>query len=102
MELTAIHVLKHKGNAVRVKLKHDSNPDIDGGYWTPPLDKGRAKFVTVSTFAEASEVCRAYIKRNELGGGNWTGGQVFDDNRQIARVSYNGRVWDRDDNEITR
>lgn len=30
---------------------------------------------------------------HELGGGNWTGGQVFDGGTQIAYISYNGRAW---------
>jgi len=85
---------------MRVQLQHRPNPDIQGGYWQRPLDDRRPQFVTVATFAEASAVCRAYIERNGLGGGNWTGGQVFEDDQQIASVSYNGRVWDTHDNEI--
>lgn len=30
----------------------------------------------------------------DLGGGNWSGGQVYNaEGRVIAEVSYNGRVW---------
>lgn len=79
---------------MKVKLKHSPNPDIPGGYWRKPVDKS-PRLVEVSTFAEASQECLAYIDRNGLGSGNWTGGQVYSDpDTQIAQVSYNGRVWD--------
>jgi hypothetical protein len=83
-----------KGGNHEVKLAHGPNPDIrGGGYWggKPAV---KTHWVTVKDFAEASAVCRAFINKHELGGGNWTGGQVKDGNRNIARVSYNGRVWD--------
>lgn len=51
-------------------------------------------------FAEAVAFCRAYIGEFNLGGGNWTGGQVYRGGHQVARISYNGRVWDMDDSEI--
>lgn len=49
----------------------------------------------VSTFEEASQVCQQYIIKYDLGGGNWTGGQILraSDRQQIGYVSYNGRVW---------
>ena len=78
---------------LQVILKHSPNPDIAGGYWSQPTDRGRAVKCPVHTLDEAAYVCRQYIDRNGLGGGNWTGGQVF--NRagdQVARVWYNGRV----------
>lgn len=83
-----------------VTLSHAQNPDIGrGGYWGHPVD-GRKK-VAIATLREAAEECRRYIDRNDLGGGNWTGGQVFKGREQVARVSYNGRVWAMDGSEIT-
>ena len=79
---------------MKLKLAHRRNPDIAGGYWQRPKESGKAKFVDVKTFAEASQVCLRYIQTNELGGGNWSGGDILNDNsEQIAYVSYNGRVW---------
>jgi hypothetical protein len=52
----------------------------------------------------ASNLCRKYIETYNLGDGNWGGnaGLVLDDNqKQIARVSYNGRVWDNNNKEVT-
>lgn len=86
---------------MKVKLSHSPNPDIRGGYWTDPIDSGRQTWVEVSGFPEASKVCRDYIEKNGLGGGNWTGGQVKDSGAHVARVSYNGRVWGIDGKEIT-
>jgi hypothetical protein len=76
-----------------VKLSHGPNPDImSGGYWSQPVDHG-VQEIEVEDFAEASRVCREYIERNNLGGGNWDGGQVMQDGMQVAKVSYNGRIW---------
>jgi hypothetical protein len=76
----------------RVVLDHGPNPDIRGGYWGPAPGEGKTS-VPVKTFAEASRACRRYIEENGLGGGNWSGGQVYCGRKLVARVSYNGRVW---------
>lgn len=84
---------------ITVRLSHAPNPDIPGGYYG---FKRPAKLTaTVPDLAAASRICREYIEHNELGGGNWTGGQVFRGAEQIARISYNGRVWDMGGNEVT-
>lgn len=77
---------------MKVALSHCKNPDI-GGYWQTPVDSGRKRSVDVKDFAEASKVCREFIERNGLGGGNWNGGEIREGGKIIARVSYNGRVW---------
>ena len=83
-----------------VTMKHSSNPDIPGGYWGGKPAEGPA-MRRVASFQEAAAECRDYIERNNLGGGNWTGGQVFADKKtQVARVSFNGRVWAMDGSEI--
>lgn len=78
-----------------VQLAHGPNPDRDGdGYWAGAPDAPRSAEVRVSSFEEAARVCQAFIAKHELGGGNWYGGAVRDARgRQIAYVSYNGRVW---------
>jgi hypothetical protein len=63
--------------AMKVKLKHN--------LWKDVVD-----------LAEASKVCRDYIKEEWLGGSTWTGGTIKDDKgRFVGYVSYNGQVWDR-------
>jgi len=53
--------------------------------------------IEVAGWQAASAAWEAYIAQYNLGGGNWTGGQIYEHARQIARVSYNGRVWDLDE-----
>lgn len=86
---------------MHVRLSHVPNPDIrEGGYWSQMCREGETT-IRVKSLVEATAVCGRYITKNDLGGGNWTGGQVFDDTcKQIARVSYNGRVWDNEGTEI--
>ena len=76
-----------------VTVRHAPNPDIVGGYWQHPVDSRKARQVPVDDIEDASYVCRRYIDRNELGGGNWTGGDVFNNGEYIGRISYNGRFW---------
>ena len=83
-----------------VRISHCANRDIDGGYWGQ-RPTARAKWVPVNSMSEASALCMAFMEQWELGGGNWSGGQIRNaDGVEIAQVSFNGRVWDRDCNEI--
>ncbi len=79
-----------------VTLAHGRNADFPGGYsHGRPAESGRPRSVPCASLADASRVCREYIQRNDLGGGNWRGGQITDAAGQlIGRVSFNGRVWD--------
>lgn len=78
---------------MNVITKHCRNPDIIGGYWQPPVNTGRAIPVHIENLDHASNICREYIERNGLGGGNWSGGDVYDNGKAIAYVSFNGRTW---------
>ena len=82
---------------MKVLLKHTKNPDIKDYYWSR-MRRPRAKDVEVASFEEASAICRAYIEKYHLGAGNWAGGKITDDyGKEIARVSFNGKVWGLDD-----
>lgn len=72
----------------RVKLASVPNPDYDE--WFSPAP---ARYVTVKSLKAASRKCREYIENFNLGSGNWVGGQVSQNRKQIARISYNGRIW---------
>lgn len=86
---------------MKVTLSHARNPDISGGYWDKPIDAAKPRSIPCDSFADAAYVARRYITRNNLGGGNWTGGQITDEfGKTVARVSFNGRVWDLNDKEI--
>ena len=90
---------------ILVKLSHARNPDIDGGYWQQPIDDGTTVWKAVTDIPEASQVVRAYIDRNGLGSGNFTGGQVVHaiqgKHKPFARISYNGRAWDLNGKALT-
>lgn len=49
--------------------------------------------VIVTSLGEAVTACGRFIDANGLGGGNWTGGSVRRDGEEVARISYNGRIW---------
>ena len=80
---------------MQLTMSSCGNPDFRQD---PSQALSPAVTLTVATFQEASQACEAYIGQYDLGGGNWNGGQICEQERQIARVSYNGRVWDQDDN----
>ena len=83
-----------------VSLSHARNPDIDGGYWDAPVDPGKRVRVPVISLKGAQKVVRNYIERNNLGGGNWTGGELMYDGVPVGRISYNGRAWDLEGAEM--
>jgi len=90
---------------MKVLLACKPNPDIDmpgcKGYWTRGK-RPRPMWVAVKDVAEARERCINFIACNDLGGGNWTGGEIRDENNKpVAYVSYNGRVWKDDPSEGT-
>ena len=50
--------------------------------------------VTVRTLREAVQRMRRYIETHGLASSEWSGGRVTDPaGKDVARVSYNGRVW---------
>lgn len=51
------------------------------------------------TIEELQEIVKTYIRNYNLGGGNWTGGIVYDaiNDIQIGHISYNGRYWEETD-----
>lgn len=78
--------------ALVVVLSSCGNPDF-GQY--APLSQD--ELTAVANLQVASDVCMEYIRRWDLGCGNWDGGQVYHPtNGVIAHVSYNGKVWPGD------
>lgn len=58
------------------------------------------RHVQVKSLRAAAIICRDFIERNELGGGGWSGGQVYEGIQMVAEVSHNGTVWGRDGQEL--
>ena len=53
---------------------------------------------TVATFADASSIVREFIEHHGLGSRDFGGASIhrYSDGNLVARVTYNGRVWDLD------
>lgn len=74
-----------------LKLRGVGNPDLQQF-----ADVAEPRILEVGSFAEASAKTLEYIEEWNLGGGNLVA-DIFDkrkDGRQIAHVSYNGKVWE--------
>lgn len=80
-------------NGLTLILDSRGNPDL-GQYPNISVYGVPSESVRVSSLRDASRKAREYIELHDLGGGNWTGGDVLDGSGLIvARISYNGRVW---------
>ena len=55
----------------------------------------KKKIVEAETIEECQKAVEDYIDENDLGGGNWDGGQVFKDDERVGYISYNGRYWEK-------
>lgn len=84
-------VIENSGNAMAVFCSSIGNPDWDQN---PNAPISPEKFYAVNNLKEAAAKCKQYIADYDLGGGNWTGGQVYcKDGKIVAEISYNGRAW---------
>ncbi len=50
--------------------------------------------VKAESISDAVKKCLDFISKNDLGGGNWTGGAIYLESELIARVAYNGKIID--------
>ena len=80
-----------------VRLSSCGNPDFQQN---PHDNLSPTVHFQIATLEGASQICLKYIASWNLGGGNWSGGQIYNGDIMVAQVSYNGRVWDLDDKEI--
>ena len=79
----------------RVLLANVGNPDFRQDSERPLPGSRSGLWVKASSLREAAEICRTYIHDEDLGGGNWAGGEVQlrETNETVAEISYNGRAW---------
>lgn len=73
-----------------VALSAHGNPDHGESPYRTVAARG---FGIAESIEECQQIVRGYIEENDLGGGNWTGGAVYEDGEQIGYISYNGRYW---------
>ncbi|MBC8551916.1 MAG: hypothetical protein ISR69_14800 [Gammaproteobacteria bacterium] len=77
---------------MKVELASCGNPDHFQDPNQPMYGCEDNHYITVKTLEEASIVCRNFIERNFLGGGNWIGGKVYENNDCIAQISITGKI----------
>ena len=72
-------------------IDHNENPysNIING------EEVSAQEIECNSIRECQEAVLKYIDDNNLGSGNWTGGDVTKNNRVVGYISYNGRFWER-------
>jgi hypothetical protein len=77
--------LSNVGNPDFRQDAESSLPGTNSGYWAE-----------AESLEDASRLCRDYIARFDLGGGNWNGGEVRDlaSDQKVGHISYNGRFWE--------
>lgn len=84
--------IKEADTIMYVELQSVANEDFDD-----PGEKRKnigTKKAYVGSIEEAQSVVREFIDRHDLGGGNWTGGKVFKDGKNIGYIAYNGRFFE--------
>jgi hypothetical protein len=91
--IAALTAPRSAKGAYKVLLASIGNPDFgqDSRRSLPGVPR---QTLCVTSLADASRACRAYIEHYELGGGNWRGGEVKRVATAIAQISYNGRAWE--------
>jgi len=81
---------------LEVELGAESNPNHSSRSHEGSV-KIKTQKVKVKSLTEAQNKVREFIEKNDLGAGNFTGGDLFSHGKKIGRVSYNGRVWNLKD-----
>lgn len=86
------------GKYLEVAVGAGKNPDMPSDPVNHPVIS--TKKVKVNSIEDAVKVCRKFIDEHNVGGGSWGaagGGWVYDSGKKIARVAYNGNVFDLND-----
>lgn len=81
--------------AYEVKLSSCGNIDI-GQNPSKPLFGVPSISYQFDSIEECQSSVRDYIDKYDLGSGNWSGGNVYENGKYIGLISYNGRFWEKD------
>jgi hypothetical protein len=75
-----------------VYLSSLGNPDHGQNEFMPVSEPMKIEVASIEAGKKAVE---AYVARWNLGGGNWSGGELFSAGKKsyLGRYSYNGRFW---------
>jgi len=81
-----------KNDGFELELQAIENTDFPQNRRTfRKIDKYR---VHVNSIEEAKQIVSKFIQDNDLGGGSFIGGQLYKNNKPVAYISYNLRVWE--------
>jgi hypothetical protein len=99
-QISSVDCCSAKETGLQVILASVGNPDFrqDPSRSLPGVPDVR---VWAESLQDASSKCRAYIAEHDLGSGNWAGGNVMLNNVPVARISYNGGIWNLDGSEFS-
>ena len=75
---------------MEVILASCGNPDHYQDPYQPMWGCQDNRKVEVESIEEAVQICLQFVKRNDLGGGNWIGGQVLKNKEIIAKIELSG------------
>lgn len=77
----------------QIVLTSCGNPDFGQN---PNESMSPTKIVAANSIEECQVAASKYVDDYDLGSGNYSGGQVYQDGDYVGRVSYNGRFWSKD------
>jgi hypothetical protein len=91
--------LLNESNEMEVYLEAVPNKDFSSDSNEGSINI-KGKWIKVDDLKDAQIKVRLFIKKHELGSGNFSGGQVRKDGKEIAHISHNYRIWDNQNKEI--
>lgn len=86
--------LKGENLQLSVLLATRGNPDHGQDPTQPPWGMPPDRFMLVNSLEEARAAVVQFIGNNDVGGGQWVGGDVFQGGQRLGRVAYNGRFFE--------
>lgn len=89
-----------KEDVFEVTLEAVGNPDYEGYDYRGRMFHVKPSKAICSSIEECQKKVEEFIDEYNLGGGNWSGGEVFKNNEFIGYISYNTRFWDKDSEDF--
>lgn len=83
-----------------LKIEICGNPDKGQDPSKPPFGVERFHEIRASRIEIVRLLIEELQNKNNLGGGNWKDATLYRDDEKIGRVSWNGRVWDEQNNPV--
>ncbi|MFA6230943.1 MAG: hypothetical protein WC617_12355 [Rhodanobacter sp.] len=78
------------------------NPDLGQNPDEIPYGTLAADQLVQCSMDKAGEVTRKFCEDNGLGGGNWVGGDIWENGEHIGHVAYNGRFFPGEKGPLVR